>query len=252
MKIGLFGYPGDHLEPVKALCESLRRHGAEQLICLGGLVWSGRKGEVDQHDSPAGVLRWLRARDIPTLCNDADRQVAGWRLQALENTTGYIKPRVRKFLSAITREEAQWIYSRPMTLPVKDVLCCTDNLTIDAIFPVPLSRFNAGKLFAVMEQKAAFFPSANGPSLLVRKQEDGVLEVSKFQHVEEQLDSPKVAGILGGVVGYPPLNGDVSWGAVVDAEATRVSLICLDAKTHKSVPEHGALLIQRSVLNWRG
>ena len=114
MKLGLFGYPGDHLERVKAVTAALKRQGADQIICLGGLVWSGRKGEEDQN-APATVLRWLRANDISTLCNDTDRQVAGWRLQALENTTGFIKPRIRKLLGVLTREEAQWMYSRPLT-----------------------------------------------------------------------------------------------------------------------------------------
>jgi hypothetical protein len=250
MKIGLFGYPGDYLNRVKALCELLKRHGAEQLVCLGGLVWGGKKG-AEEHAPPATVLRWLRTREIPTLTNDMDRQVAGWRVQSLDNTTGYIMPDVRRFLSAITRDEAHWMYSRPSVLQLGNVLCCTDNLTVDALFPVPLSRFNASKLFAVLDQKAAFFPSANGPALLVRKQEDGALEAGRFQGMEEQLDSPKVAGILGGVTGYPPLNAAPYWGALVDDAASRLTLLCLDAKTNKSLPEQGALLIQRGALNWK-
>jgi hypothetical protein len=250
MKIGLFGYPGDHLDRVKTMCEALRRAGAEKQVCLGGIVWSGRKGDDDE-DPPATVLRWLRTKEIPTLSNDTDRQIAGWRLQAIENTTGYIKPRVRKFLSAITREEAQWLYSRPSSMPLGEILCCSDNLTIDALFPVPLSKFNANKLFAVMEQKAAFFPSGNGPCLVVRKEVDGVIEGRRFDDMEIQLDSPKVAVILGGIVGYPPINVDASWGAVVDTKSGRVTLICLDAKTHKNTPEQGALLIQRSTPLWR-
>jgi hypothetical protein len=250
MKIGMFGYPGDHLERVKAVLTSMKRAGAEQFVCLGGLVWSGRKGEEEIHP-PGTVLRWLRQNDIPTLCNDTDRQVAGWRLQALENTTGFIKPRIRKLLSVITREEAQWMYSRPASLPFGKVLCCTDHLTIDALFPVPLSKFNANKLFTVIEQKAAFFPSANGPTLLVRRQEDGAIEASGYENIVAQLDSPKAAGIIGGIIGYPPLNADVSWGAVVDTNATEISLICLDAKTQKSVPEQGALLVQRAAVTWR-
>jgi hypothetical protein len=249
MKLGLFGYPGDHLDRAKSVSAALKRGGADQIICLGGLVWSGRKGEEDQNP-PATVLRWLRSEDIPTLCNDTDRQVAGWRLQALENTTGFIKPRIRKLLGVLTREEAQWMYSRPLTLPIGKVLCCADHLTIDAMFPVPLSKFNAEKLFKVMEQKAAFFPSANGPSLLVRRQEDGVIEASGFDHVTVQLDSPRVAGIIGGVVGYPPLNDHVSWGAIVDDQATELTLVCVDSKTHKSVQTQGALLVQRAAPQW--
>src|SRR5690349_2614204 len=69
MKLGLFGYPGDHLDRAKSVSAALKRGGADQIICLGGLVWSGRKGEEDQNP-PATVLRWLRSEDIPTLCND--------------------------------------------------------------------------------------------------------------------------------------------------------------------------------------
>ena len=249
MKIGMFGYPGDHLGHTKAIYEALKARGADRFVCLGGLVFSGRKDE-EEH-AAATVLRWLRTQEIPTLANDMDRQVAGWRLQALENTTGYIKPQIRKFLGAITREEAQWIYSRPAAIPIENVLCCTDNLTIDALFPVPLTPFNASRLFAVMDQKAAFFPSANGPALLVRKQNDNAIEATKFGDIEERLDSPKAGVIVGGVLGYPPLNGDVIWGALVDSEATHLSLLCLDAKTYRSVPEQGTLLLQRSVANWR-
>jgi hypothetical protein len=250
MKIGLFGYPGDHLERVKSMCGALRGAGAESLVCLGGLVWSGRKGDENE-DPPATILRWLRAQEMPVLANDTDRQVSGWRLQALENTTGYIKPHVRKFLSAITREEAQWLYSRPGALPVENILCCADNLTIDALFPVPMSKFNALKLFGVMEQRAAFFPSGNGPCLVVRKEVDGVIDSRRFDDIKIQMDSPKVAVILGGIVGYPPINVDVSWGAVVDTQLGCVSLVCLDAKTHKAIPEQGALLIQRATAAWR-
>lgn len=248
MKIGMFGYPGDHVERTKAVYDALKAGGAEKIVCLGGLVWSGRR--EDEQGPPGTVLRWLRSNDIPTLANDTDRQVAGWRLQALENTTGFIRPRVRKFLSAITREEAQWIYARPTVLPLGQVLCCTDNLTIDALFPVPLTRFNAGKLFSVLEQKAAFFPSSNGPSLLVRKEEDNAIEAGKFGDIQEQLDGRKVAGIIGGVSGSPPLNSDVSWGAIVDEDATQISLICLDAKTLEEVPERAALLINRTEVTW--
>lgn len=249
MKIGMFGYPGDYLERTKAMCEALEKRGAETLVCLGGLIISHRRD--DEQGAPASVLRWLRAKDLATLSNDTDRQVAGWRLQALANTTGYIQPRVRKFLAEITREEAQWMYSRPVALPCGRVLCCADNLTVDALYPVPLTAFNATKLFAVMEQRAAFFPSAHGPSLLVRKQDDNAVEAAKYEDIEEKLDCPKVTGIVGGVAGDPPLNGDVSWGALVDAEAARLSLICLDAKTHKPVPERARLLLQRAELHWR-
>ena len=251
MKIGLFGYPGDQLARTKAVYAALRAQGAESFVCLGGLVWGGRKGE-EEPDQPGSVLRWLRSNNIPTLANDTDRQVAGWRLQALTNTTGYLTLRVRKLLAAISREEAQWIYSRPNALPLDNILCCADILTIDALYPVPLSRFNAEKLFGLAAQKAVFFPSANGPSLIVRKQQDGVLEATKFHDIEEQLDSPKIAAILGGIVGYPPLNGDVSWGAIVDSEATLLSLVCLNAKTSRSIPLEGRLLVQRSVVQWRG
>ncbi|HYF49657.1 MAG TPA: hypothetical protein VEJ63_09640, partial [Planctomycetota bacterium] len=196
------------------------------------------------------VLRWLRSNDIPTLCNDTDRQVAGWRLQAIENTTGFIKPRIRKLLSVLTREEAQWMYARPTSLPIENVLCCADHLTIDAFFPVPLSKFNAEKLFKVMEQKACFFPSANGPALLVRRQEDGAIEAGAFDDMTVTLDSPRVAGIIGGVIGYPPLNADLSWGAVIDGSASEMTLVCVDAKTHKPVPDKGALLVQRATPLW--
>ncbi|HEY3325510.1 MAG TPA: hypothetical protein VGP72_33975 [Planctomycetota bacterium] len=248
MKIGMFGYPGDNLTRLQAMIKALQQSGATRLVCLGGIIWGGRRDE--EQGPPANVLRWLRASDIPTLANDNDRQVAGWRLQALENTTGYIQPRVRRFLSAITREEGQWIYGRPATLPIGKVLCSADSLTIDAHYPAPLTRYNAGKLFGAMEQKAAFFPSANGPSLIVR-QESGVVDASKYDGIEESLDAVKVAGIIGGVVGSPPLNGDVSWGAVVDEEATQLSLVCLDTKTHQRVPEFGSMLIQRAELHWR-
>jgi len=250
MKIGMFGYPGDYAARTRAICDALRDRGAEKIVCLGGLAWSGKK-EDEETAPPATVLRWLRSNDIPTLANDMDRQVAGWRLQALDNTTGYIKPQIRKLLGAITREEAQWIYSRPGALPFGKALCCADNLTIDALFPVPLSQYNASRLFTVMEQKAAFFPSSNGPGLLVRKQDDNVIEAGKFEYIEEQLDCPKAAALIGGVVGSAPLNADVIWGAIVDSEATRVSLVCLDAKTLKKVPEHGTLLLQRANVSWR-
>jgi len=249
MKIGMFGYPGDHLERTQALCEALREKGADTLVCLGGLVWSDRRS--DEQDRPGTVLRWLREHNIPTASNDTDRQVAGWRLQALANTTGYIQPRVRKFLNEVTREEAQWLYANPPAIPFGRVLCCADNLTIDALFPVPLTAFNADKLFAVLDQKAAFFPSAHGPSLLVRKQDDNAVEAGSYEDIEEELDSPKAAGIIGGVVGYPPLNAEVSWGAVVDYEATRLSLVCVDAKTLKAIPERGTLLLQRAEVKWR-
>jgi len=249
MKIGMFGYTGDHLERLKAVVAALKRAGADQIVCLGGLVWSGRKGEEEQN-APATVLRWLRANDIPTLSNDTDRQVAGWRLQAIENTTGFIKPRIRKLLSVLTREEAQWMYARPTSLPIGNVLCCADHLTIDAFFPVPLSKFNAEKLFKVMEQKAVFFPSANGPALLVRRQEDGAIEAGTFDDMTVTLDSPRVAGIIGGIIGYPPLNADLSWGAVVTGDASELTLVCVDAKTHTPVPDKGALLIQRATPIW--
>ncbi|MCY3020990.1 MAG: hypothetical protein NTW87_18395 [Planctomycetota bacterium] len=249
MKIGVFGYPGDHVEHAQAVYKALKHGGADTIVCLGGLVCGGHRD--DEEAAPGAVLRWLRAEDVPTLCNDTDRQVAGWRLQALENTTGYIQPRVRRFLSAVTREEAQWMYSRPVALPVGNVLCCADNLTIDALFPVPLTSYNANKLFAVLEQKAAFFPSAHGPSLLVRKQDDNVVEAAKYEDVEEPLDCVKVAGIIGGILGYPPLNGDVSWGAIVDGAATHLSLVCLDTKTHASVPERATMLLQQASFNWR-
>ena len=250
MKIGIFGYPGDSLARVKAMTDALKARGAQSIVCLGGLISGGVENDEDA-DPPATVLRWLRSSEIRVLGNDTDRQVAGWRLQALENTTGYIRPRVRKFLSAVTREEAQWIFSLRSNLPMENMLFCADNLTIDALFPVPLSSFNAGKLFSVMEQKAAFFPSANGPTLLVRKQEDGVIEGGKLGDIEERLDSPRQAMIVGGVVGYPPLNADVSWGALVDSDALRVALICLNAKDYQSVPEQGRLLIQRAESHWR-
>ena len=250
MKIGMFGYPGDHLIHTKAVVDALKENGAEKIVCLGGLVWSAK---TDELISPPGtVLRWLRTSDIPTLTNDTDRQVAGWRLQALDNTTGYIRKSVRQFLNAITREEAQWLYSRPTMLPIDNVLCCADNLTIDALFPVPLTRYNALRLFNVMEQRAAFFPSANGPGVIVRKQDDSVIEASNFQGVEEQLDSPKSGVIIGGVLGHPPLNANLLWGAVADSDGNQVSLICLDAKTHKSVPEQASLLLQRTTMNWQG
>lgn len=249
MMIGLFGYPGDQIERTQAVCALLKKRGAEKLVCLGGLVFGGRREDVQ--GEPGSVLRWLRREDIPTLANDTDRQVAGWRLQALVNTTGYIQPRVRNFLAAISREEAQWIYARPTALPIGRVLCCADCLTMDALYPVPLARFNATKLFDVMEQKAAFFPSANGPTMLVRRQSDGVLEAARYENVEEQLDSPKVAGIIGGILGFPPLNGDVSWGALVDEQATCVSLICLDARTLKPIPERAALMVSRADSRWK-
>ena len=250
MKIGMFGYPGDHMGHTKAIYDALLEKGATKIVCLGGLVWSAKSDE--EMSPPCTVLRWLRTHDIPTLTNDTDRQVAGWRLQALDNTTGYIRKTVRQFLNAITREEAQWMYSRPSTLPFEQILCCTDNLTIDALFPVPLTQYNASRLFHVMEQKAAFFPSANGPGLIVRKQFDKAIEASNFQDVEEQLDSPKSGVIVGGVLGHPPLNGNLLWGAVVESDASRVSLVCLDAKTHRAVPEQASLLLQRTTMNWQG
>src|SRR5438045_3265164 len=113
MKIGMFGYPGEHLNLVKAMDSELKTRGAEKIVCLVGLVWSGRKGQ-EEVDPPATVLRWLRSQEIPTLANDSDRQVAGWRVQGLADTTGYIRKNVRRFLSVITREEAEWINSRPV------------------------------------------------------------------------------------------------------------------------------------------
>lgn len=251
MNIGMFGYPGDKVERVEAMCRALRQQGAETLVCLGGIVWGGSRDNGEQ-ERPATVLRWLRSHEIITLSNDTDRQVAGWRLQALSNTTGYILPRIRDFLNVVTREEAQWLYSRPPAQPVGQVLCCGDNLTIDALYPVPLTSFNANKLFAVLDQKAAFFPSANGPALLVRKEADHALDARKYGDVEEELDSPKVAGIVGGIVGHPPLNHEVSWGAVVDGDATRLSLVALDAKTFQPVREKATLLLQSAAPTWRG
>jgi hypothetical protein len=244
MKIGLFGYTGDHLDRTQALCTALKSAGAEKLVCLGGLVWSGSK--EDEEITPGTVLRWLRQQNIDTLANDSDRQVAGWRLQALLHTTGFIRPRVRKFLANITREEAQWIYSRPSSLPVGKVLCCTDQLTMDAMHPVPLTRFNATRLFSVMEQRVALFPSAHGPGLIVRRQDDGVIEATPYANIDERLDSPRTAALIGGIAGLPPHHKDVCWGAVVDGEATLISLVCLDAKTLKKIPERARLLLQRA------
>jgi len=250
MKLGLFGYTGDHLDRTKALCAALKDAGAERLVCLGGLVWSGSK--EDDQVTPGTVLRWLRQQDIATLANDSDRQVSGWRLQALVHTTGFIRPRVRKFLANITREEAQWIFSRPASLTFGKVLCCSDLLTMDALYPVPLTRFNATRLFGVMEQRVALFPSAQGPSLIARRQDDGALEASCYANIEERLDSPKTAALIGGIAGLPPHHKDVSWGAVVDEEATLIQLVCLDAKTLKKAPERGRLLLQRSTqMKWR-
>lgn len=249
MKIGMFGYPGDHVERTNAVYQALKSAGAKEIVCLGGLIFSGRREE--EQGPPVTVLRWLRSNNIPTLSNDTDRQIAGWRLQSLNSTTGYIQPRVRKFLSAITREEAQWMYARPAAMPVGEILCCSDSLTIDALYPAPLTRFNASKLFGVLEQRAAFFPSANGPTLIVRKQSDNAIEAVKFEGMEDQIDAPKVAAIIGGVMGTPPLNADLSWGAVVDTNAKQISLICLDAKTLKPVPERGTMLIHRAELGWR-
>ncbi|HYG75001.1 MAG TPA: hypothetical protein VEK08_08370 [Planctomycetota bacterium] len=251
MKIGMFGYPGDHVERTHAMVDALKDAGAKKIVCLGGLIWSGRRGEDDQ-GPPATVLRWLRNNDIPTLANDTDRQIAGWRLQALDNITGYIQPRVRKILSALTREEAQWLYSRPSALPIEKVLCCSDSLTIDALYPAPLTSYNANKLFGVLEQTAAIFPSANGPSLIVTKETEKLIEASTFDGIDVRIDARKFAAIIGGIAGTTPLNSDVSWGAIVDSEATQLSMLCLDAKTLKKVPERGAILIQRSELNWRG
>ncbi len=85
----------------------------------------------------------------------------------------------------------------------------------------------------------------------MRKQLDQVIEGRKFEHVNEQLDAVKVAAIVGGIVGYPPLNADVCWGAVIDSNATELSLVCLDAKSFRTIPEQGALLIQRSETTWK-
>src|SRR4029077_16426417 len=125
--------------------------------------------------------------------------------------------------------------SRPVYVVKGDALCCSDVLTIDAKYPVPLSRYNAEKLFRVMKERTAFFPSANGPELVVRKQEDGVIESAPFQDIEEKLDSPRAAAIVGGIVGYASGANAVSWGAIVDTSAHRVTLVCLDAHTGKSV-----------------
>ena len=249
MKIGVFGYPGENLRLVKAMDAELRKRGAEQVICLGGMIWSGRQNQ-EEVDPPATVIRWLRSADIPTLSNDTDRQVAGWRVQGLANTTGYIRKNVRRFLSVITREEAEWVISRPVFLAVENVLCCTDMLTMDAKYPVPLSRSNATRLFKVMTQRIAIFPSANGPELLVRKQEDGVIEPGPFQDIEEKLDSPRAAAVIGGIAGYPSLQSQVSWGALADSVSNRIALVCIDAKTFKSVPEKGRLLALRGAYRW--
>ena len=249
MKIGMFGYPGERVDRVEAVIKALQDNGAEKVVCLGGLIYGGRRDEDPQ--SAAAVLRWLRANDVPTLANDTDRQIAGWRLQALENTTGYIQPAVRRFLSSITREEAQWIYSRPTVLPFENLLCCADNLTIDALFPVPLTRFNANRLFGVLEQKLAVFPSANGPSLILRKYGNNRLEAQKFDDIEAQIDTPKAAAVIGGVIGAPPLNSEISWSAVVDSDASTISLVCLDSRTLKPVPERAVLVVQQAEINWR-
>lgn len=249
MKIGVFGYPGENLNLVQAVVAELRKRGAEQVICLGGLVWSGRTSQAEV-DPPATVIRWLRSEEIATLANDTDRQIAGWRLQGLANTTGYIRRNIRRFLSVITREEAEWIHSRPAFLAVGDLLCCTDMLTMDAKYPVPLSRTNAKRLFKVMQQRAALFPSANGPELVVRKQEDGAIEPSAFLDIEEKLDSPKVAAIIGGVAGYPALQANVSWAALPDTASLRMSLVCIDVKTLKSAPEKGRMLALRGAYRW--
>ena len=249
MKIGAFGYPGEKLSLVKAMAAELRSRGASKLVCLGGLVWSGRKAP-EEPDPPATVLRWLRAEEIDTLANDSDRQVAGWRLQSLAMTTGYIRKNVRRFLSVITREEGEWIVARPGSLALDDMLCCADVLTMDAQYPVPLSRANATRLFKVMKQRVAIFPSANGPELLVRKQEDGAIEPGPFQDIEERLDSPKMAAVIGGVAGYPALQANVSWGALIDTVQRRLTLVCLDARTMKSVPEKGRLLALRGAFRW--
>ncbi len=249
MKIGVFGYPGENLKLVQAMVAELRKRGAEQLICLGGLVWSGKTNQTDV-DPPATIIRWLRTEEIQTLANDTDRQIAGWRLQGLANTTGYIRRNVRSFLSVITREEAEWINARPTFVAVGDVICCTDMLTMDAKYPVPLSRTNAQRLFSVMKQRTAIFPSANGPELVVRKQEDGVIEPGPFQDIEEKLDSPKQAVVIGGLAGYPSLQTNVSWGALADTTLSRISLVCLDAKSLKSVPEKGRMLALRGAFRW--
>jgi len=249
MKIGAFGYPGENLALVSAMVAELGACGAEQTVCLGGLVWSGRKSQEDP-SPPATVLRWLRSQNIATLANDSDRQVAGWRLQSLAMTTGYVRRNVRRFLSVITREEGEWINARPASLAIDDVLCCADVLTMDAQYPVPLSRANASRLFKVMKQRIALFPSANGPELLVRKQEDSVIEPGPFQDIEEELESPKIAAVIGGISGYPALQANVSWAAVVDTTARRLQLICLDAKTMKSVPEKGRMLALRGAFRW--
>lgn len=249
MKIGMFGYPGERLALVKAMHAELLRNGVKEVICLGGLVWGGRVAQ-DDTDRPGTVLRWLCSQQISTLANDSDRQVAGWRLQGLANTTGYVRKNVRQLLGALTIEEAQWIVSRPAYIGRGDALCCSDVLTIDARFPVPLSRHNSEKLFRVMKESMAFFPSANGPELVVRKQEDGVIEGAPFQDIEEELDSPRAAAVVGGIVGYASVANPVSWGAIVDTNTRRVTLVCMDSKTFKSVPERGRLLAVRNTCHW--
>ena len=249
MKIGVFGYPGEKVGLVKAMVAELKKRGAEKVVCLGGLIFSGPKSAEDP-DPPATVLRYLRSENIPTLANDSDRQVAGWRLQSLAMTTGYIRRNVRRFLAVITREEGEWIMSRPVSLGLENVLCCADVLTMDAQYPVPLSRANATRLFNVMTQRVAVFPSANGPELLVSKQEDGVIEPGPFQDIDEKLDSPKMAAVIGGISGYPTTQANVSWGALVDSTQLRLQLVCLDTKTLQSVPEKGRMLALRGAFRW--
>jgi hypothetical protein len=85
----------------------------------------------------------------------------------------------------------------------------------------------------------------------VRKQEDGVIEGASFQDIEEELDSPRAAAVIGGIVGYGSPSNAVSWGAIADTTAHRVTLVCLDARTCKSVPERGRLLAVRNTLRWQ-
>jgi hypothetical protein len=250
MKIGLFGYPGERLALVKAMQSELLRLGAKEVICLGGLVFGGRTSQ-ENPDPPATVLRWLRSQEIPTLANDSDRQIAGWRLQGLANTTGYIRRNIRQLLGALTIEEAQWINSRPVHIVKGEALCCSDVLTVDSRYPVPLSRHNAEKLFKVMKERMAFFPSANGPELIARKQEDGAIESAPFQDIDEELDSPRTATVIGGIIGYSSTAAAVSWGALVDTTARHVTLVCLDARTGKSIPDRGRLLAVRSAGHWQ-
>ena len=48
----------------------------------------------------------------------------------------------------------------------------------------------------------------------------------------------------------PGPSADLAWGAVVDSDATSLSLLCLDATTHQHNPERGRLVLQRTELNW--